>query len=252
MDYLTNDLGDIYARLVDGHEEPVNPDEWGWVVEKPELRRSVEDVSALPGFTVEVVSDPNLRRDPGPKPKRARGFFKSTDGSAPPAAAMSKAGAADGAGAQYGRLSDALAWSVAALPRNPGSRPFHVLDLLRGQRIIVDYKEVIAPGGSGAVYIVEDGIGVKVGHTTGSVALRIAALQTGNPRLISAIALVMNADLSVESHLHQEFAAWAMQGEWFDRSQLLAAARETNGWGALIRSRLPAADWVITVFPPYS
>lgn len=80
---------------------------------------------------------------------------------------MSKAGAEDGAGGQYGRLSDAVAWSVSALPRNPQSRQFHVLDLVRGRRIVMDYEPVIEPGGVGAVYVVEDGLGVKIGIPQG-------------------------------------------------------------------------------------
>jgi hypothetical protein len=251
LQYLTNGLGDVYARVVDGQEEPVNPDDWGWLAGTHEKRRPLEDLQALPGYTVLVTADPELRWIPGPRPGRSRGIFKWAAGAAPAAVAMSKAGAADGASGQYGRLSDALAWATDALPRNPQSRPFHVLDLLEGRRIVIDYEPVITLGGAGSVYIVEDGIGVKIGHTAGPVALRVASLQTGNPRLISTIATVTDAGLEVEAYLHNAFAQWAMQGEWFDRSHLMAEARIAKGWGHLIRLRLPSGDWNINVHPPY-
>lgn len=249
--YLTNALGDVYARVVDGQEEPLNPDDWGWVSGPHEKRRPMEDVQALPGYTVTVIPEPGLLRQPGARPTRSKGFFKWIDGAAPAAVAQSKAGAEDGASGQYGRLSDALAWATAALPRNPQSRPFHVLDLVVGRRIVVDYEPAVMPGGAGSVYVVEDGIGVKIGHTMGPVAVRVAALQTGNPRLISTIATVSDVGYAVEAHLHNAFAQWAMQGEWFDRNHLMADAREAKGWGHLIRLRLPAGEWMITVHPPY-
>lgn len=249
--FLTNALGDVYARVVDGQEEAVDPDQWGWVSEAPENRRRVEDISALPGYTVTITSDPSLFRVPGPKPKRSKGSLKWDDGAAPAAVTMSKAGAADCAAARYGRLSDALAWATSALPRNPQSRPFHVWDLLVGRLIVVDYQPVIAPGGVGSVYVVEDGIGVKIGYTTGEVAIRVAGLQTGNPRLISTVATILDADDVVEAHLHSQFAKWAMQGEWFDRNQLLALARAAGGWKELLRQRLPERDWNIVLEAPY-
>lgn len=249
--YLTDALGDVYARDVDGQEERVIPDDWGWLSGAHEKRLPLEGLQALPGYTLTVTPEPELRRLPGPRPKRSKGILKWTEGAAPAAVALSKAGAPDGASGQYGRLSDALAWAADALPRNPQSRPFHVLDLIEGRRIVIDYEPVVVSGGAGSVYVVEDGIGVKIGHTTGPVALRVASLQTGNPRLISTIATVANAGPDVEAHLHNAFAPWVMQGEWFDRSHLMAEARTAKGWGHLIRLRLPAGDWNIEVHPPY-
>ncbi len=132
--YLTNALGDVYAPDVDGHEEPVNPDDWGWLSGTHEKRRPLEDLRALPGYTLTITPEPELRWLPGPRPKRSKGILKWADGAAPAAVALSKAGAPDGASGQYGRLSDALAWAADALPRNPQSRPFHVLVTRADQR----------------------------------------------------------------------------------------------------------------------
>ena len=251
MPFLTNALGDVYAREVDGREEAVNPDDWGWTSGAPELRRRVEDVQALPGYTVTVTPDPKLLHVPGPRPKRSKGSLKWDNGAAPAAVALSKAGASDCAIGHYGRLTDALAWATSALPRNPQSRPFHVWDLLTGQLIVVDYQPVVAPGGVGSVYVVEDGLGVKIGHTSGQVAIRIAGLQTGNPRLISTVATIADASEVVEAHLHSQFAEWAMQGEWFDRNKILALARAAGGWRELLRRHLPGDDWDIVLEAPY-
>ena len=49
--------------------------------------------------------------------------------------------------------------------------------------IRVFYEPTLQPASdAGTVYIIEDGFGIKIGHTTGIVAKRIADLQTGNSR----------------------------------------------------------------------
>lgn len=53
--YRTNALGDVYARVVDGQEERVNLDDWGWGTGEPENRRTLEEVQGLPYFTVTVT-----------------------------------------------------------------------------------------------------------------------------------------------------------------------------------------------------
>ena len=244
--YLTNALGDVYARLVDGHEEPVNPDDWNWGTGEAEHRRSVEEIQGLPYFTVTVKEGPRIL--PGPKPRRPKPFFKSSPGAAPPARATSKGGASG----KYSRLSDALGYAVWSLPRNPQSNPFQIDDLVGGRSIMIDYAPPPPqPEGQGFVYIVEDGLAVKIGYTAGPAASRVDDLQTGNPRLISVIATISGASDIVELHLHHEFAKWNVRGEWFDRSNLLALAREGGGWKNLIYSRLPPGDWDVAVFPPY-
>ncbi len=246
IQYLTNALGDVYGRVIDGREERVNPDDWNWGTGQPEKRRSLEEIEGLPYFTVNV--EEGLSIPPGPKPKRPKPFFRSDAGAAPPARATSNGGASG----KYSRLSDALGYAVWSLPRNPQSNPFRVDDLVAGRLIRIDYSPPPPqPEGKGLVYVIEDGLGVKIGYTVGPAASRVADLQTGNPRLISVIATISGASDIVELHLHNQFAKWNVRGEWFDRSNLLALAREEGGWNNLIHSRLHAGDWHITVFPPY-
>ena len=156
---------------------------------------------------------------------------------------------------RYSRLSDALAYAVWSLPRNPQSNPFRVDDFVTGRLIVIDYSPPPPPPkGEGFVYVVEDGLGIKIGYTAGPPARRVADLQTANPRLISHIATISGATEIVESHLHNEFAASNVRGEWFDRSHLLALARADGGWKRLICERLPPGNWgdKVEVFPPYS
>lgn len=246
VQYVTNALGDVYARVVDGREERVNPDDWNWGTGQAEKRRSVEEIQGLPYFTVTVEDGPSIL--PGPKPKRPKALFQSDPGAAPPARAKSNGGASG----KYSRLSDALGYAVWTLPRNPQSNPFRVDDLVAGRLIVIDYSPPPPPPeGKGLVYIVEDGLGIKIGYTAGPAASRVADLQTGNPRLISVIATISGASDIVELHLHNEFAQWNVRGEWFDRSSVLALAREEGGWKELIQTRLPPGAWQIAVFPPY-
>jgi hypothetical protein len=88
LGYLTNAMGDVYARLVDGVEEPVDPDAWGWLSDggQVEERKSVDDLRGLPGFT--VVEEDGPRIQPGPRPTRSVKLFTWKEGSAPPARAV--------------------------------------------------------------------------------------------------------------------------------------------------------------------
>lgn len=81
--YKTNALGDVFARVAAGREEPVNPDDWGWAHGTlPERRESVDGIRGLPGFTVAVTDRPDLRFEPGPKPKRPKSARKWDPGAA--------------------------------------------------------------------------------------------------------------------------------------------------------------------------
>lgn len=250
-EYLTDAMGDLYAKTIDGRAEPVDPDVWGWPSDSSDYRCTLEQVQLLPGFTVSVKSDPAICRRPGPRLRRppGSGLLDWRDGAAPPAIVVSKLGASS----YCARLSGAVGWAASALPRNPGSSPFQVWDLLRGRHMVIDYVPIVAPGGVGCVYVVEDGLGVKIGHTTKDPALRIAALQTGNPRLLSTIAIIVHADVNVEAYLHKKLAKWKMQGEWFDRNHLVGLASRHRGWKELLLDLLPPADveWEVTVLPPH-
>lgn len=65
---------------------------------------------------------------------------------------------------------------------------------------------------------------------------RIAGLQTGNPRPIRAVVTVHNAGISVEEHLHREFAKFRGSGEWFNWQPLVSLALSAGGWEPLLRS----------------
>jgi hypothetical protein len=250
--YLTDAMGDVFALLVDGQELPVDPDSWGWSsTTRPDGRRSVEELQGLPGFTITVEPRPDLRFRPGPKPKRPATRAQWLHGEAPPAMAFSKAGAADGTSGRYNRLSDALGYASSSLPRNPQSGPFHVWDVVKGELVTVDYTPSVPTFGKGHVYVIEDGLGIKIGHTTGELSVRINGLQTGNPRLLTVIAVISPAGEDVEAHLHRQFAAWRVRGEWFDRSHVIAEAQKHRGWEPLLRRHLPAENWSIELYPPY-
>lgn len=48
-EFLTTALGDVYVRVVNGVEQGVNPDEWGWLIGPREKRRALGDLEAPPG-----------------------------------------------------------------------------------------------------------------------------------------------------------------------------------------------------------
>jgi hypothetical protein len=250
--YLTNDAGDVYARIVDGAAHPIEPESFGWTGPQgkaiPDLRRSLEQVAALPGFHVSV--EPCDAFVPGPNPKqRGDRWLKWEPEAAPPAAGLSRGGD-NGTRAYFDRLSDALGRTVERLLPHPECGPFLVYDFVGGRliRVIYDPPPLI-PGGPGTVYVLDDGDAIKIGHTEKQVAIRVASLQTGNPRVIRTIATIAGASSDVETHLHNEFAQWNRRGEWFDRDKLHGFAATAGGWELLLRRHLSAANWQITTWP---
>ncbi len=246
---VRNALGDVVARMTDGVEVSLDPDEWGWLGKggknRPGKRRAISHLEALPGFTVAITPGP--RFEPGPKLRRNPGWRKWAAGSAPAAAALSKAGEG-GTRAMFDRLSDALGLVAHELPRNPDRAPFHVYDFVGGQFIEVGFNPPPPlPTGQGTVYLLDDGAGVKIGYTGGSVASRVGSLQTGNPRRISVLAEVRPADEAVEAHLHRSFARYALIGEWFSRAGLLERAASAGGLKQMLAGCLPNGDWTIVV-----
>lgn len=250
LSYVTNDVGDIYGRRRDdGTVEPFDPDGFGWCGSKnrPKIHRSLDQVETLPGFSVTVEPGPQFV--PGARPPRSRPWLGWKDGSAPPAAAASKGGV-DGTMGFNDRLSDAMGHVAERLSRRPDRSPFIVHDFVGGRRFIVEYRPPpLEPGGPGTVYLLDDGDAFKIGFTNGYVAARVAALQTGNPRLIRTVAEVGSAGEGVEAHLHAEFGRWNRRGEWFERAPLEELAAEAGGWEELLRRRLPPpGDWDIIIY----
>jgi hypothetical protein len=167
---------------------------------------------------------------------------------APPAAGLSRGGA-KGTRGYFDRLSDGLGRAWERLIRDPACGPYLVFDFVGGRLFRVTYNPPpLVPGGAGTVYVLDDGDAIKIGHTVKHVALRIASLQTGNPRVIRTVAIVAGASSAVEMHLHNEFAQWNLRGEWFDRETLRGLAVEAGGWEPLLRRHLPGGEWQITVF----
>lgn len=244
-----NDAGDVYARRQeDGAIVEVVPEEWGWGVtegtDAAEKRRTPDQVAALPGFY--VVSEPGRRFAPGPR-RRGHTWLAWMEGGAPPAAAESRGG--NGTLAYYSRRSDALGDVVEQLPHRPERSPFIVHDFVAGVRLTISYTAPpIGPTGDGVVYLVDDGDAIKIGHTVGPPAARIAGLQTGNPRPIRAIATIAAASPTVEAHLHEQLSRWNQRGEWFAREPLLEQVSSAGSWEEFLRALLPAGDWEITVY----
>jgi len=73
--------------------------------------------------------------------------------------------------------------------------------------------------GHGAVYFVQDGEYVKIGHTT-NFKKRIVTLQAGNPRVLETIGLVFGGQ-KFENFLHDRFRRYRLRqkSEWFEYSQ---------------------------------
>lgn len=243
-------MGDIYATA-DG--DVVDPDEWGWVQaggkkDHAELRRPLESLAELPGFRIEVADGPTAV--PGAR-TRGSSLENPVDGHAPPAVLESRDGI-DGTRAYFNRLSDAVGKAPVRLLADPSASPMVIHDLVNGRTIRVFYEPTLQPASdAGTVYIIEDGFGIKIGHTTGVVAKRIAGLQTGNSRPISPVAEIHGAPVAVEEHLHSSLAAWSLRGEWFDRAKLMAQATNLGGVEPWLRNVLGDGDWLITVHSPY-
>jgi hypothetical protein len=248
--YLTNEVGDIYAIAVDGEHKSFDPGGFGWSARggktTPDLRRSIEEIQVLPGFLVEEL--PGRSFVPGPKRGRA-GWLQWKDGAAPPAAAESKEGL-DGTRAYSDRLTDALGIVAERLPGAPGRSPFMVYDFLRGRVFRITYTaQPVGPGGPGKVYVLDDGLSFKIGYTEDHVSRRVAALQTGNPRRIETVLVIRGVTYEVESHLHAEFGELQESGEWFWREGLMKLVAAAGGWPSLLRSRLGDGDWQIEMPP---
>lgn len=239
--YRINAAGDVWAALADGGRViAVDPAEWGWhgpqAGDIPEWRRTVDELSGLPGFEVEVKGGP--RFVPGPRPRRPIPFEGWTDGAAPPAAARSKDGITGTLG-YFDRLSDALGHVARWMPVRPERGPFLVNDFISGRTIRIRYiPPAPGPGGEGAVYLITDGYGMKIGYTTLTVARRIAGLQTGNPRTIQAVATIHGVGPEIEQALHVAFGEHQGIGEWFRLDALEAAAADAGGWKPLLQWRL--------------
>lgn len=243
-------MGDVYETSAG---EPVDPDQWGWVQrggrkDHAELRRPLESLDELPDFRTETVAGRSAT--PGSR-VRGSSLEHPIEGHAPPAVLESRNGV-DGTRAYFNRLSDAVGKAVVRLLTDPTASPMLIHDLVGGRVVRVFYEPGLRPDSkAGTVYVIEDGFGIKIGYTMGVVAKRIAGLQTGNSRPLSAIAEIHNAPLSVEEHLHASLAAWSLRGEWFDRAKLMAQATNVGGVEAWLRSVLGPGDWRITVHPPY-
>ena len=108
--------------------------------------------------------------------------------------------------------------------------------------------EPLQPCGAGLVYGLDDGYAFKIGHTTGHVAAHVAALQTGNPRLIRTLATVRPATDAVEAHLHTQLGV-SLRGEWFLGAEIAAQVESTGGWESFLLGHLPEGNWTISVYP---
>ena len=248
--YKTNDNGDVFLQFVEGRWRPFEPERFGWASPggktSPEMRRSLDQLQTLPGFSVVVQPGPSLV--PGPRPNRSVQWRSWAAGASPPAAAESKGGVG-GTLAYSDRLTDALGLVAQRLPVDPGRSPFVVHDFVGGRQFWITYTpEPLGPGGEGVVYVLDDGHAFKIGHTTGHVAVRVAGLQTGNPRLIRTVATVGPATDAVEAHLHTQFGTLSLRGEWFRRSEVAALVDSAGGWEPFLRSHLPDGEWIVTLY----
>jgi len=70
----------------------------------------------------------------------------------------------------------------------------------------------------GLVYVIQEDNGgaIKIGCSSGnSFALRLPALQTGNPRELKIVAIARNQSVQYEFELHRRFAQYLIRGDWF-------------------------------------
>jgi hypothetical protein len=65
-----------------------------------------------------------------------------------------------------------------------------------------------------AVYVLECGGFLKVGHSSKSVEARMSELQIGNPKRLRVVAVVEGGP-ALERRLHNELADYHVGGEWF-------------------------------------
>jgi hypothetical protein len=250
IQYLVNGAGDVWAERRDsGEVHPVDPDGWGWTAisnrAKAELRRTVEEISALPEYEVEIQPAP--RFVPGPPNSQRANWEGWPSGHAPPAAVQSKGGES-GTLAYFDRFTDALAHLVEAVEKDPSRGPFLVHDWVSGRVLRVTYTPPPpVAGDEGLVYVVTDGHAAKIGWTSGTVGRRISALQTGNPRPIIPLATVIGASDAVERVFHEFFAEHHLSGEWFSLDEVNAAVRKAGGWVEFVHQVLGSTDWTVQV-----
>ncbi len=155
----------------------------------------------------------------------------------------------------FSRLSEAaghVGLTLANRARGQRVPVMTIWDFVGGRRFDVTYRRPAdsAPG-KGTVYILDDGIAFKVGYTSGTVAVRIQGMQTGNPRRIMTVAEIANATEDTEAALHVALNDWNVSGEWFDRGPVVAqitAAGSVKDWLATLPGVNPRH---VTIHPPY-
>ncbi len=74
---------------------------------------------------------------------------------------------------------------------------------------------------SGFVYLIQRGAGgaVKIGYSAHPMR-RIAQLQTGTPEKLRVLA-TLPGDMDLERTLHKRFAAYVLEGEWYEPAQAI-------------------------------
>lgn len=249
--YATNALGDVHlATDPDGTVRAINPFEWGWLTagganDPAEGRRSVDSLAELPGF--KVTPDEHLTFVPGSK-SSDHSWEAWSAGTAPPAAVESIGGTR----AYFNRLSEASGYVADALAGRREPDMMYIYDFVGGLLHTVEFVPPVATTGSGIVYLLDDGHGIKVGWTTGPVAARLNALQTGNSRRIGVLAEIRNAENALESHLHDVLGEWNIGGEWFARSPLLRRITASGSVESWLRDLIgPNRGLDVVVHPPY-
>lgn len=70
---------------------------------------------------------------------------------------------------------------------------------------------------------------VKIGFAENDVMMRLAALQTGNPRLLKVVGIIDGAGVEIEAELHNAFRAARVRGEWFRPTpELMSYIKESS------------------------
>ncbi len=68
------------------------------------------------------------------------------------------------------------------------------------------------------VYLLKAGDAYKIGYTSGDVAKRVKSLQTGCATRIEVLG-TMRGTVADERELHKLYAAYRVEGEWFNLSR---------------------------------
>jgi hypothetical protein len=257
---VVHSVGDIELSSAGDVISPVDPLSFGWTSSNAravvgEDRLDLSTLEQLPGFSVSVA--PYASFVPGPKHGRQcwRGW---ASGHAPPAAVMSQhgyehpSGEAVGTLAYFDRLSDALGTVAKRLPAKPTRSPMIVYDFVQGRRIEIEFTPTANPPGEGNVYVVDDGMALKIGWTMGEPASRIRGLQTGNPRELRCVALITGVTPKAERLLHRHFDAMNLNlvGEWYERRPILDAAGAHGDLARYLDSLLPPGSHVVELRSP--